>query len=147
VWIFIGGSDHEAPRRGGPSWTQFLRGQAAGVLACDFFTVETIGLTRLYVLFAIELDRRRVHLAGITAHPTGAWVTQAARNLLMDLDEHAARFRLLIRDGIRSSPPRSTRSSPRPASKPFGFRLRRRRPTPTPSAGCGPFAASAWTGC
>jgi putative transposase len=87
-----------APRRGGPSWTQFLRTQAAGTLACDFLTVETVGLTRLYVFFVIELDRRRVHLAGITAHPTGAWVTQAARNLLMDLDEHAHRFRFLIRD-------------------------------------------------
>jgi putative transposase len=87
-----------APRRGGPSWTQFLRTQAAGMLACDFLTVETIGLTRLYVLFVIELEHRRVHLAGTTAHPTGAWVTQAARNLLMDFDEHASRFRFLIRD-------------------------------------------------
>jgi putative transposase len=87
-----------APRRGGPSWTEFLRTQAAGTLACDFLTVETIGLTRLYVLFLIELERRRVHLAGVTDHPTGAWVTQAARNLLMDLDERADRFRYLIRD-------------------------------------------------
>jgi transposase InsO family protein len=87
-----------APRRGGPSWAAFLRAQAGGMLACDFLTVETVGLTRLYVLFVVELDRRRVHLAGITAHPTGAWVTQAARNLLMDLDEHARRFRFLIRD-------------------------------------------------
>jgi putative transposase len=87
-----------APRRGGPTWTAFLRMQAAGILACDFFTVETVGLTRLYVLFVIELDRRRVHLAGITAHPTGAWVAQAARNLLMDVGEHVHRFRFLIRD-------------------------------------------------
>src|SRR3954451_17162468 len=87
-----------APRRSGPSWTQFLRAQAAGALACDFLTVETIGLTRLYVFFAIELERRRVHLAGVTAHPTGAWVTQTARDLLWDLDEHADRFRILIRD-------------------------------------------------
>jgi putative transposase len=87
-----------APRRRGPAWTQFLREQATGALACDFLTVETIGLTRLYVLFVIELEHRRVHVAGITAHPTGAWVTQAARNLLMDLDERAHRFRFLIRD-------------------------------------------------
>jgi putative transposase len=87
-----------APRRHGPTWTQFLRAQAAGTLACDFLTVETVRLTRLYVLFIIELDHRRVHLAGITAHPTGAWVTQAARNLLMHLDEQAHRFRFLIRD-------------------------------------------------
>src|SRR3954463_1580148 len=87
-----------ARRRGGPSWTAFLRAQAAGMLACDFFTVETVGLTRLYVLFVVELDRRRVHLAGITAHPTGEWVAQAARNLLLDLDEQAHRLRFLIRD-------------------------------------------------
>ena len=87
-----------APRRGGRTWTQFLRTQATGMLACDFLTVETVALTRLYVFFVIELEHRRVHLAGVTAHPTGAWVTQAARNLLMDLDEHAHRFRFLVRD-------------------------------------------------
>jgi len=87
-----------APRRGGPSWTAFLRAQAGGMLACDFFTVETVSLTRLYVLFVVELDRRRVYLAGITAHPTDAWVTQAARNLLMDIDDHVDRLRFLLRD-------------------------------------------------
>jgi transposase InsO family protein len=87
-----------APRRGGPSWSAFLRAQASGMLACDFLTVETVGLTRLYVLFVVELDRRRIHLVGITAHPTGEWVAQAARNLLMDLDDQVDRFRFLIRD-------------------------------------------------
>jgi transposase InsO family protein len=68
------------------------------VLSCDFFTVETVGLTRLYVLFVVEVHRRTVHLAGITAHPTGMWVAQQARNLLMDLDQRTDRFRFLIRD-------------------------------------------------
>jgi len=90
-----------APRRGGPTCTQFLRAQAGGLLACDFFTVETIGLTRLYVLFVVEVERRRVHLAGITAHPSGAWVTRQARNLLIDLDERVHQFRYLIRDRRR----------------------------------------------
>ena len=70
-----------APRRSGPSWNMFLRQQAATMLACDFFTVETISLRRFYVLFFIELGSRRVHLAGCTTNPTGAGVTQQARNL------------------------------------------------------------------
>src|SRR5437764_8415905 len=73
-----------APRRGGPTWAQFLRSQANGLLATDFFTVETIGLTRLYVLFVVEVQRRAVHLVGITAHTPGGWVAQQARKLLMD---------------------------------------------------------------
>src|SRR5260370_1393790 len=59
-----------APRRGGLSWAQFLRARASGVLACDFLTVETVSLARLYVWFVIEVDRRRVWLVGVTAHPT-----------------------------------------------------------------------------
>jgi transposase InsO family protein len=87
-----------APRRSGLGWTQFLRSQAAGVLACDFFTVETVGLTRMYVLFFIELERRLVWLGGVTAHPTGEWVTQQARNLAMTLADRATPVTLLIRD-------------------------------------------------
>jgi transposase InsO family protein len=87
-----------APRRSGPSWVQFLRTQASGVLACDFLTIETLGLSRLYVLFVIELERRRVWFAGVTADPTGAWVTQRARDLLIDMSEQADHFHLLIRD-------------------------------------------------
>jgi putative transposase len=70
-----------APRRSGPSWRAFLRQQAASMIACDFFTVETISLRRFYVLFFIELESRRVHLAGCTTNPMGGWVTQQARNL------------------------------------------------------------------
>jgi putative transposase len=87
-----------APRRTGPSWRQFLRAQAQGVVACDFFTVETAWLQTLYVLLFIELGNRRIHLSASTAHPDGAWVTQQARNLAMELDDRPTAVRFLIRD-------------------------------------------------
>jgi putative transposase len=96
VWatLQVAGID-PAPHRASESWTTFLRSQAAGIVACDFFTVDTVTLRRYYVLFFIELDRRRVHLAGITQNPTGAWTTQAARNFRMRNDRT---IRFLIRD-------------------------------------------------
>ena len=87
-----------APRRTGPSWTEFLRAQAGGIMACDFFTVETAWLRTLYVLAFIELGSRRVHLSPSTAHPDSAWVTQQARNLALGLDDRARPLRFLIRD-------------------------------------------------
>jgi putative transposase len=85
-----------APARNSESWTTFLRAQAAGIIACDFFTVDSVMLRRYYVLFFIELQTRRVHLAGITRNPTGSWTAQAARNFVM----HAGpTIRFLIRDG------------------------------------------------
>jgi putative transposase len=87
-----------APRRTATSWRAFLRQQAAGIVACDFFTVDTIWLRRLYVLFLIEPDTRRVYLAGVTANPDGAWVTQQARNLLLALGERGRRVGFLVRD-------------------------------------------------
>lgn len=85
-----------APRRNGPSWTEFLHAQAESILACDFFTIETVWLRTLYVLFWIEHGSRRVHLAGVTANPDGAWVTQQARNLA--IDERLENVRFLIHD-------------------------------------------------
>src|SRR3990172_4879973 len=93
-----------APRRAGPTWTEFLRSQAAGILATDFFTVQTITLNTIFILFFIELQSRRVHVGGVTAHPDSAWVTQQARNLAIDERLGDVRFLLRDRDAKFSGP-------------------------------------------
>jgi putative transposase len=97
IWSILNRAGFDpSPRRRDQTWREFLHAQAHHVIACDFFTVDTIFLHRLYVLFFIELDTRRVHLAGITANPTGAWVAQQARQVI---DQFAGRdMRGLIRD-------------------------------------------------
>jgi putative transposase len=81
-----------------PTWRQFLHAQAAGILAVDFLHVDAVGLRRLYVLIFIERGTRRMHLGGVTSHPTGKWTVQQARNLALSLDEQFAAIRFLIHD-------------------------------------------------
>src|ERR1019366_8738755 len=86
-----------APRRTGPTWSQFLRSQADAILACDFFTADLLDGTQAYVLAVIEHATRRIRILGVTLHPTGEWTAQQARNLIMDLDEQAHRVRFMTR--------------------------------------------------
>jgi len=87
-----------APRRSGPSWAAFLRSQAEAIIACDFFTVDLLDGTKAYVMAVIEHASRRIHILGATVYLTHEWVTQQARNLLMDLDASADRIKFLMRD-------------------------------------------------
>jgi putative transposase len=112
VWQILNAAGIDpAPRRSGPTWRQFLATQAHGIIACDFFTVDTVTLKRLYVLIFIEHGTRRLHLAGITTNPSGPWVAQQARNLAMDLGNRTEALRFLVRDRDTNSLRPSMRSS------------------------------------
>jgi putative transposase len=87
-----------APRRDGPGWPEFLRSQAQGILALDFFTADLLNGAKIYVLAAIELGTRRVRVLGATEHPVQAWVVQQARNLLMDLEDAGTRVKFVLHD-------------------------------------------------
>ena len=97
IWQILRSADIDpAPQRSSVTWSQFLRSQAA--VACDFATIDTVILRRFYLLFFIDIPTRTVYLGGITEHPTGAWTTQAARNLFLRHGEQLAAARALVRD-------------------------------------------------
>ncbi len=99
VWAILKRHGIEpSPRRSGPTWAEFLRAQAKGLIACDFFSVDTVLLRRLYVLFFIDHDTRLVRIAGVTAKPATDWVTQQARNLCIELAEQGTAVKFLVRD-------------------------------------------------
>ena len=87
-----------APRRTGPTWSEFVHAQADLVLATDFLTVDSVLLRRYYVLFVVEVKTRVLHLLGVTANPDGPWATQVARNFVADLEDQGQAFRFLVRD-------------------------------------------------
>src|SRR6266446_5120075 len=100
-----------ALRRDGPGWPEFLRSQAHGILALDFFTADLLNGAKIYVLAAVEHGTRRVRVLGATEHPVQSWVVQQARNLLMDLEDAGTRARLSCTTGTPASPPHSIRCS------------------------------------
>ena len=140
-----------APRRASVTWRAFLRAQASGIVAVDFFTVETVRLKTLYVLFLIELHTRRVGLVGVTEHPNGLGSSSAQESSRCAgkkrRQREPAHLGSSFATATASSPVPSTMSSPPTASRSSRRRSRRRTPTHSPSGGYEPSGRSAWTGC
>jgi putative transposase len=148
VWLLLNRAGIDpAPRRAGLTRRQFLSAQAQGILACDFSHVDTVLLQRLYVLFVLELATRRVHILGVTVNPTGAWVAQQARNLLMDLADRTERFKFLIRDRDAKFAVTFdaifTSEGIRIVRTPMGRHARTR----SLNDGSGRYVVNCWTGC
>ena len=145
TWLRAGGLGPARPR-GGMTWREFVRAHRRSMLAVDFFTVETMWLQRLYVLFFIELASRCVHVAGYTPNPSASWVTQQARHLTWKLAERSDSFRFLIAIGTKSSPPALTMCFEVWGWRSFARHFARRRPTVWPSGSCARFGQSVSTG-
>jgi putative transposase len=146
VWAILhrAGVD-PAPTRSVVSWQQFLRAHAKGVLAVDFFTVDTVLLQRLYVPFVLEVATRRVHVLGVTSHPAGHRVTQQARNLLMNVEDLVGQLRLSD-PGSGSEVHRRLRRRLRSRGDPGAAHAGAdARATPTRSGGWAPLGGSCWT--
>jgi putative transposase len=146
VWSILRQAGIEpAPRRSSERWREFLRAQASGIVACDFFTVETVLFRRLYALVFIELATRQVYLAGISANPTGEWATQQARNIIETFVDRTAPIRFLIHDRDSKSTAGFDEVFRTDAIRTIRTPVRRAR-TRSSNGGSAPSAASASTG-
>lgn len=145
--VLQGNGLRPAPRRASVTWRAFLRAQASGIIATDFFTVETVCLKTLYVLLFIELHTRQIRLAGVTRRPNGPWVVQRARELSMERPEGMTTPGFLVRDRDSKFTRAFDDVFAADGVQVIQTRSRRRMQARSGSAGCGRSGRSVWAGC